>query len=454
MISTLTSIAALIVTLGILITVHEYGHFWVARKLGVKVLRFSVGFGKPLWKKIGKVDNTEFVVAAIPLGGYVKMLDEREGDVSEIDLPRAFNRQSVWARIAIVLAGPAFNFIFAIVAFSIMYMIGVGGTRPMLGEIPVDSPAYVAGFKQGDEIVAVGEVPTSTQVRVMVELLDQGSVNAESIITVIDAEGRTRERVLDVTSLAMAGRDVRPFESLGLLPQRIHFPAVIDQLEKGGAGELAGLKPGDKVIAVDGEQVKDWQHWAAYVRERAGRSIDVTIERSGQELTLAMVPGTVETEEGPAGRIGALGRVPDDILASVRVVDRYGPIESVKAAVAKTWNDSLMLLRWLGRMVTGKASLENLSGPITIAQFAGQTANIGGMAFLNFLAAISISLGVLNLLPIPMLDGGHFLYYLVELVKGSPVSDAVQELGMRFGITALFLLMGLAFFNDISRLVG
>lgn len=452
--SPLISLLALIVTLGVLITVHEFGHFWVARRLGVKVLRFSVGFGKPLWRRQGR-DDTEYVIAAVPLGGYVKMLDEREGDVSPAELPRAFNRQPVGSRIAIVLAGPLSNFLFAIVAYSLMFMIGVPGVKPVLDAPRAGSLAAAGGFQKGDEIIAIDGEPTPTLSAVLLELVDRAMAGEMIPVEVRDADERKRVRVLDLREPSDLGDAAQVFERIGLTPWRPVLPAVIGQITGDGAAARAGLQPGDRIVQAAGEPVTDWEQWRALIQRHPDQSFRVRIERDGAEQSLDLTPDARQNERGErVGFIGAVADVPDDLVQSLQVVVRYGPLGAVGAALGKTWDVSLLTLRMLGRMLVGKASLDNLSGPITIAQFAGQAASAGVMAFLALLALVSISLGVLNLLPVPVLDGGHLLYYLIELVKGSPLSDAAQNLGQRVGIVVLALLMGLALFNDFNRLLG
>lgn len=450
----LVSLLALVVTLGVLIAFHEFGHFWVARRLGVKVLRFSIGFGRPLWKYQGRVDGTEYAVAAIPLGGYVRMLDEREGEVPAEERHRAFNRQPVGTRIGIVVAGPLFNFLFAILAYCLMFMIGVTGMKPLIGEVTPDSIAAQAGFQQEDLIMTVEGEPTPTLNEVMLALLE-GSMDEKVIeVRVRNEDGQTVTRYLDLSQAQGLAEDGRLLTNLGLAPWRPSLPPVIEQVQSGGSADRAGLQSGDRILAVDGKPMESWQQWASYVRQNPDQTLDVRIEREGRELTVQLVPEAVETDQGIIGRIGAYGKIPADLAEDLRVVVSYGPFQALTQAVTKTWDMSLLTLRMLGRMIIGKASLENISGPITIAQFAGQSASVGIIPFLSFLALVSVSLGVLNLLPIPVLDGGHLLYYLIELIKGSPLSESAQNLGQRIGIIVLLMLMSLALFNDLVRLFG
>jgi len=450
--SVLYSVLAFVVAIGVLVTVHEFGHFWVARRLGVKVLRFSIGFGQPLWKRTFGRDATELVVASVPLGGYVKMLDEREGEVAAAELPRAFNRQPLRSRIAIVIAGPLFNFLFAICVYWLMYIVGVPGMRPLVGEVIPGSFADQAGIVAGDEIVAIEGVPTPTWESTVMALLDASLEDTGSVdMSVRDTRGGTRQLQASFTTGSELLQKGGVLENFGLSPWRP--PAVIDRLVAGGAGERAGLQPGDRVIKADAESISNWEQWVEYVRERPGRTIVVQVLRDGRELSLKMVPEQVTDNGESIGRIGAYVRLPsDEQRATMRVVVRYGPLAAVPEAGYKTWEVATLTLRTLWKMVTGQASVESLSGPISIAQFAGQSAAVGLAAFLGFLGIVSVSLGVLNLLPVPVLDGGHLLFYVLEFIKGSPVSEAVQILGQKIGIALLLALMTLAFYNDLVRL--
>ncbi len=451
----LNSVIYFVVAIGVLVTVHEFGHFIVAKRLGVKVLRFSVGFGRPLWSRRAGPDQTEYAVAAIPLGGYVKMLDEREGDVPEAELPRAFNRQRLGVRTAIVVAGPLFNFLFAVFAYWLMFVIGVGGLRPLIDGVTAGSPAARAGLGQGDEIVAVDGRATLTWEGVMQRVI-AGALDDEPItLEVREQDQRPRAAVLDLSDLALD--DIASssfFEKLGVEPMRPRVPPVLGQLESGGAAQQSGLLPGDRIVAADGEAIDDWGAWVAYVREHGGQTIQVEAERDGVIINFSLTPALVESEDGMIGRIGAAVAMPEGLAERFYAVERYSPLAALGNAMVKTGEITKLTLNMLWKMLLLEVSVENLSGPISIAQYAGHSAKIGISRFLEFLAIVSISLGILNLLPIPLLDGGHLMYYLIELFKGGPVSDEAQLLGQRVGIALLVGLMGLAFFNDLARLLG
>jgi regulator of sigma E protease len=449
----LYSLAAFIVAIGVLVTVHEFGHFWVARRLGVKVLRFSIGFGKPLWKRTFGADDTELVVAALPLGGYVKMLDEREGEVADHELGRAFNRKPIGTRIAVVVAGPLFNFLFAIAAYWLMFVAGIPGLRPVVGDVISDSYAEQAGIRRGDEILTVQGEATPTWERTMMALLDAGLDERDSVeMTVRNASGGERQLHAPLGADNGLLEKGGVLENFGLLPWQI--PAVIDELVEGEAAQRDGLQPGDHIVRADGVEIRGWSHWVEYVRARPGQTIQLEVLRSGTNIGLSLMPGTVSDSGGEHGYIGASVRLPDDEQRdTMRVVVHYGLLGAIPAALEKTGEITTLTLRTLWKMVIGKASVENLSGPISIARYAGESAAIGLTTFLAFLGIVSVSLGVLNLLPIPILDGGHLLYYLVELVKGSPVSEAVQLAGQKIGIVLLLMLMSIALYNDLIRLL-
>jgi regulator of sigma E protease len=450
----LLPVLAFIVAIGVLVTVHEFGHFWVARRFGVKVLRFSIGFGKPLWQKTFGQDRTELVVAAIPLGGYVKMLDEREGDVAEDEKHRAFNRQSLGVRSAVVVAGPLFNFGFAILVYWMMFVAGVPGLRPLIGDVEPASYAAEAGFLTGDEILSVQDRPTTTWESVVMALLDAG-LDGQQLFEVVVRGPGGQERVLqvhmDTPDELFAKGGV--LENFGL--NTWQPPALIDRLVEGGAGERSGMQAGDLILTADGEPVQGWGQWVAYVRERPEQAIQLQLLRDGVRIETLLTPERVSEDGESIGRIGAYVRLPsEEQRATMRVVVRHGLLEAVPAALGKTVEITALTYRTLWKMVLGQASVENLSGPISIARYAGQSAAIGLAAFLGFLGVVSVSLGVLNLLPVPVLDGGHLMFYLVEWVKGSPVSDVAQLMGQKIGIALLLGLMMLAFYNDLSRLLN
>lgn len=450
----LYSIVFFVVALGLLIAIHEFGHYWVARKVGVKVLRFSIGFGKPLWQRVGKVDGTEYVIAAIPLGGYVKMLDEREGPVAEEELHRAFNRKPLKSRVAVVAAGPLFNFVFAIFAYFLLFNIGVPGLKPLVDNVEQGSPMYKAGLQHGDEIVAIGSKETPTLEAVRLELV--GKVMKGGMVDVAVKHDTGVEEVLslDVSDTPVDAIQENFLQYLGMTPMRPKLEAVLGELQADGAAKAAGLQSGDKVLTVDDQAIEDWVAWAEYVRERPEQKIQVLIERDGAQMIVPVTPARIELQDTVIGRVGASPEVPEGLFDEFRAIQHYSIIDAIPAAISKTWDMSILTLRMMWKMLSGQASIENLSGPISIAQYAGQTAQIGIIPFLSFLAIVSVSLGVLNLLPVPILDGGHLLYYLVEFFKGSPVSEEAQIVGQKVGIVMIGGLMFLALFNDINRLFG
>lgn len=448
------SLLAFIVAISVLVAVHEFGHFWVARKLGIKVLRFSIGFGKPFWTRVFGTDKTEFAIAAIPLGGYVKMLDEREGQVPVVDLPRAFNRQPLWSRSAVLLAGPLFNFLFAIVAYWLMFSYGVPGLRPVVGEVAPSSYAEQAGLQTGDEIMRIAGDTTPTWDMAAMKLLDVALEGERADLEVRNASGNLRSLSLDLRNAPDVLDKGGLLNNLGISPMRPKIPAIIDRTVSGSPAQAAGLQPGDRIVAADGQPMADWADWVNYVRERPGTAIRVRFERDGVEAETTLTTRAVKENGQSIGQIGAYVRQPSASDNPLSVQVRFGPVDAAQQAMTKTWDMSILTLRTLWGMVTGRASIENISGPISIAQYAGYSAKVGFSSFLKFLAIVSISLGVLNLLPIPILDGGHLLYNAIEWVTGKPLSEAAQEIGQRVGIIVLLGLMSLAFYNDISRLLG
>lgn len=445
------SILSFVLALGILVTVHEFGHFWVARKSGVKVLRFSVGFGKPIYRFYRNNDPTEYVIAAIPLGGYVKMLDEREGEVSQEDLPQAFNRQSLKARTAIVFAGPLFNFVFAFFAFWLVLMIGEAGLRTIVGEVSPESLAAQAGIHTGDEIVQIGSVQTPIWNVAMGQIISQAMDDGELSLRVRTSGGIESDRLIQ---FGTTDRLEPPaiIQKLGIQPWQPILEPVLDQVIAGGAADQAGLLAGDRILLVDGQSVNNWRDWVAYLQSKPGQRLSVLIERQGNKQELLLVPEAVVVDGTTIGRIGAMVAVPESVASGMQGIYQLNPLSAIPAALNSTWHYSVLTLKMVGRLLVGTASIENLSGPISLAQFAGQSASSGLVTFLKFLAFVSISLGVINLLPIPMLDGGHLLFYFIEFIKGGPVPEAVQEMGMRLGLAVLVFVMGLAFFVDLGRL--
>lgn len=442
-----------IVALAVLITFHEFGHYWAARRLGVKVTRFSIGFGKPLWRHQKSPDATEFVIGALPLGGYVKMVDEREGTVAPADLPYAFNRQSVMRRTGIVAAGPIFNFLLAVLIYWAVFMLGETGVRPLLGSIAQGTIAEQAGFKEGDEIVSVDGDETPTWGLALGEVVEKAIDGKAFPVIVKTADGAIREVTLTVPAELIQNPD-QLIKKLGFSPYEPAVPPVIGMIEPGSTAEAVGLKPGDRVVSADGTAIKTWKDWVNYVRARPESLINAIIERDGARFPLEMKPKAVDSPEGRIGRIGAGVRMPEDFEKSMLVEYRMSVFPALIAAIDKTADYSRMTLKSLGLMLTGGLSVKNLGGPITIAQAAGESAHAGVNPFLGMVAFLSVSLGVMNLLPIPVLDGGHLLFYLVEAIKGSPVSEKTQALCQQVGIFLLLCLMSLAFVLDIDRLLS
>jgi regulator of sigma E protease len=441
-----------IIAIGLLVSFHEFGHFWVARKVGVKVLRFSIGFGKVLWSWQKTPDSTEYVLSAIPLGGYVKMVDEREGEVKPEDLPFAFNRQPLWARSAIVFAGPLFNLVLAVFLFWCVFIIGETGMRPLTAEPQPDTVAALAGIEEGDEIIAVNGEKTPTWILAIGQIFEQALTGVPSIeVTVKTSDGFETTKVLNLPESIEEPEQL--YQRLGLKPWSPVIPPVIGKVIPDGAAAQAGLQTGDVLIKADGKKIKDWMQWVEYVQQRPGQAIDLEIERDGVRLRLTVTPKTITTEDGrEIGRIGAGVKIPEQLIESLKVTYTLDPVEAIPKAFERTWFYAISTLKMMGKMLIGQASVKNLSGPISIAQYAGQSADMGLVPFLKYLALISVSLGVLNLLPIPVLDGGHLLFFLVEAVKGSPVPEKVQMFFQQVGMLMLLSLMVLAMFLDVERL--
>jgi regulator of sigma E protease len=455
MVEFLISLIAFVVAIAILVAVHEWGHFIVARGLGIKVLRFSIGFGRPILMKKYGPDQTEYCLSAIPVGGYVKLLDERDCEVSIAEQDRAFNRQPIASRIAVLLAGPLLNIIFAILAYWCMFMMGVPGSKPVVGEVMPESIAASAGMLAGDQIVRVGDRSVSTWEGTVLAILDELLAEGNIALEVSHADGSGSPILLETAGLETALTEPgQLFAVLGLSPWLPVLPPVIGELVEGGTAKKAGMQAGDRVIEADGHIMDSWVGWVEFVRERPGESVRVTVLRNDIPVEFDLAIGSVDSEEGLIGRIGASVDMPEDMYEDMRAYQRYGPVVALGAATAKTWEMSALTVRMVSRMVTGDVSIKNISGPINIAQYAGYSASIGFQPFLNFLAIVSISLGILNLLPIPMLDGGQVVYQLAEAVKGSPVSERAQMVGQQMGILFLLVLMSFAFYNDLARIFG
>ncbi|RMH91135.1 RIP metalloprotease RseP [Lysobacter pythonis] len=439
----------LIVSLGILVTIHEFGHFWVARRCGVKVLRFSIGFGKPLWRRLGK-DGTEYVIAAIPLGGYVKMLDEREGNVPAVQLEHAFNRQSVWRRIAIVAAGPLANLALCVTLLWAMFVVGRPDYAPDIGR--AQALAAESGFRPGERILSIDDQPTPTWSEAGFALIASALDRQPVTVRVRDASGIERERTLHLERLPEGVRERQALAAVGILPVHALVPAVVGEVAADGPAASV-LRAGERILAIDGRPVDGFDALRAPIGAagEAGRPLRLRVERDGVSRTVELTP--VRMRHPEAGEYWGIGIAAADVQAPRSALLRHGPLAAVPAAFGETWRLTRDSLAMMGRMLRGAASIENVSGPITIARVADHSAGMGAAWFLSFLALVSLSLAIINLLPIPILDGGHLLYYLIELVKGSPPSERAMIIGQYFGLAMLAGLMGLAFYNDIHGLL-
>lgn len=450
----LQTVAAFILSLGVLIVVHEFGHYFAARLCDVKVLRFSVGFGRPLAVVRRGADRTEWVISAVPFGGYVKMLDEREGAVASEEIERAFNRKSVWRRIFIVTAGPAFNFLFAVLAYSGLYMYGLPEARPVLAEPDSGSLAAVAGFRSGDTVHLIDERSIASWQDFRWRVL-KGALQKQKLK--VEVQSNTQKVsviILDLSALSGDAVENDLLERLGLRLYRPTLMPVLGNVISGSAAATSGLKEGDLVTDADGRHIETWTDLVRVIRAKAGQPVRLGILRNGVSLVVQVTPEEVKSDGERIGRIGVAPYVPTEHTDRMFVRINYGPIESLVRSIEKTFDISLFSLKMLGKMLVGEVSWRHLSGPVTIADYAGQSAQLGWLAYINFLALISISLGVLNLLPIPLLDGGHLMYYAVEIMKGSPVSEKVMEFGQRAGLALLLTMMAFAFYNDLNRLLS
>ncbi|WP_324023962.1 sigma E protease regulator RseP [Aeromonas caviae] len=446
----LWNIGAFIVALGLLVAVHEFGHFWVARRCGVKVERFSIGFGKAIWRRLGK-DGTEYVLALIPLGGYVKMLDGRVDELKPGEEAQAFNHKSVWARMAIVAAGPMANFVFALFAFWLMFMIGVPSVKPVVGEVRPASIVAEAGILPGMEIVGVGGEETGDWESVTYALISH--LGDDSVQLKLKAANTSYavDKTLQLAGWKFDPDKESPIGSLGIVPLGGKVLPVVEAVVPSSASEKAGLQVGDRIKGVDGEVITEWAQFVERVQQSPAQPLQVTVERGGSEMTLTLTPDGKKVKGQLVGFVGLspqLVPLPDEY----RTLLQYGPLQALWHGVQKTWSLITLTFDMIGKLIGGIVSLDNLSGPISIAKGAGSSADYGLVYFLGFLALISVNLGIINLFPLPVLDGGHLVYFLIEAITGKPVSEKIQEVGFRIGAAILMLLMGIALFNDFARL--
>ena len=450
MIGPLTNLLAFIVAISVLVAVHEFGHYIVGRWCGMKVLRFSIGFGKPVLTHVGGADRTEYCISAIPLGGYVKFLDEREGPIDEADQGRAFTHRPIPARIAVLLAGPLFNFLFALLAYWVLFINGVPTIKPMVGPVTAGSYAEDAGLQYGDRILKVGEREAVDWETALVTILDEMVSTGRVPVELESEDGWVRTTVIDV------GDDATRLTEPGLLFDGLGFrpwqpPAVIGSVDETGAAFAGGIIEGDRITSIAGEPVASFVDLQRIVSARPDEAVAIVLQRGGAEVELNL---TLGSRENDGVRSGFLGVGITNGGSDYWYLRQFGPVNAIGESLQRTWSATAFTVRMFGRMITGDVSIRNISGPINIAQFAGDSASRGINDFLNFLALVSISLGVINLLPIPILDGGQIVYQSVELIKGSPMSARSQMLGQQVGILALLLLMSFAFYNDIARLMG
>jgi len=451
-----SSVWWLIVALGVLVSVHEFGHFWVARRLGVKVLRFSIGFGQAVWRRVS-ADGCEYRIGWIPLGGYVKMLDEREGEVDPSESHMAFNRQRVGTRIAIVLAGPLINLLLALVLFWFAYMVGIQGLRPWVGE--VSGLAADAGFRNGDLIVKVAGRDAASWEAASNLLLARGLKKLATEVTVRRAPDELRTLWLDLDQITTRLDQSNLLSEIGIESQRPPLPAVLESVEKDGPAAVAGLQAGDRIVAMDGQNLDSGFQWRKYLRSHPGKALKLDIKRGNRSLAMVVTPAAREDQGRVVGIIGvrlkpltAQARI--DVRHKYLVTERFGPLDALLKAGNQVALVTRLTASMIGRIVVGRASVKNLSGPVMIADYARQEADLGLSRFLQFLGLLSVSLFILNLLPIPVLDGGHLLYYFAELVRGKPLSQRVQMLGHMAGMALLGSVMVLVVFQDLQRLFG
>ncbi len=450
MLSILWNLAAFIIALGVLITVHEFGHFWVARRCGVRVERFSIGFGKALWRRTDK-SGTEYVIAMIPLGGYVKMLDERAEPVAPELRHYAFNNKTVGQRAAIIAAGPIANFLFAIFAYWLVFIIGVPGVRPVVGEITPNSIAAQAQIQPGTELKAVDGIETPDWDAVRLQLVAKIGDEHTTLSVAQFGSNQRQDKTLDLRQWAFEPDKEDPVSSLGIRPRGPQIEPVLSEVQVNSAASKAGLQAGDRIVKVNGQPLTQWMTFVTLVRDNPDKPLALDIERQGSSLSLTLTPDSKQVNgkaEGFAGVVPKVIPLPDEY----KTVRQYGPFSAILEASDKTWQLMKLTVSMLGKLITGDVKLNNLSGPISIAQGAGMSAEFGVIYYLMFLALISVNLGIINLFPLPVLDGGHLLFLAIEKLKGGPVSERVQDFSYRIGSILLVLLMGLALFNDFSRL--
>jgi regulator of sigma E protease len=451
----LVTVVAFLLAIGILVTIHELGHYWAARWCDVKILRFSLGFGRPLILRRRGPDQTEWVIAALPLGGYVKMADERDESVATDERARAFNNKSVWQRIFIVAAGPAANFLLAALFYWVLLVTGIPGMKAYLATPPAQTPAAAAGFVERELIRRVGDTEVRTWSDARLALIDQSVRRGVVDVEVEDETGHRYARRLDLDSLSKEDLDKDFLGKMGLTPLRASALTVLDEVVAGNAAARAGLQSGDRIVSIDGVPVTRWEKIVEAIASHPGQELVLGIERGAAILAIAVTPDPVANpaDGKPFGRIGVKPQVDRTMVDKLGTVVRYGPLAAILPAFEKVRDMSLFSLKMMGRMLAGDVSWKNLSGPVTIADYAGQSAMLGWLPYLNFLALISISLGVLNLLPVPVLDGGQLMYYMAEILKGSPVSERVMQIGQQVGLALLLGLTAFAFYNDIHRLL-
>ena len=448
----LISVVSFLVAIGVLVAVHEFGHYWVARKLGVRVLRYSIGFGTRVVGWTSRKTGIEYWLSALPLGGYVKMLDEREAPVAEADQPFAFNRVHPWRRIAIVAAGPGINIAFAVLAYWLVFMIGVPGMKPVIDAPPEGTIAARAGLVAGDEITAINGRAIADWQDLRMTLVERGLDQKAVTAGVSAASGPQRQVTLDMTGVPAEPDQL--FDALGLSQYQPHATPILDRVVDGSAAAEAGLESGDRILAIDGQQIDSPQRLVEIVQANPDQRLSFTVSRDGRQREVPVAIQSMNKNGQRQGRLGAAITVDPAVLEGLRTTRQLGPLAALPAAGARTWELSARSVRLIGRMIVGDVSWRNIGGPVQIATVAGQSAAVGVVAFISFLAFISINLALINLLPIPMLDGGHLLYYAVEWIRGQPLSEAVQAAGQQVGMAALLLLMTVAFYNDILRLLG